>query len=65
MLPGHGGPLVFILCQHGHGLFVGEEAPPSHLTALPAVDTPTPLRELVLQLEDAGEVSVENQITKY
>ena len=27
MLPGHGGPLVFILCQHGHGLFVGEEAP--------------------------------------
>jgi len=38
---------------------------PSHLTALPAVDTPTPLRELVLQLEDAGEVSVENQITKY
>ena len=31
---------------------------PSHLTALPAVDTPTTLRELVLQLEDAGEVWV-------
>ncbi|CAL1126565.1 unnamed protein product [Cladocopium goreaui] len=31
---------------------------PSHLTALPAVDTPTPLRELVLQLEDAGEVKL-------
>ena len=30
---------------------------PTHLASLPAVDNPTPLRELLLQLEDAGEVS--------
>ena len=29
---------------------------PPHLAALPCVDCPTPLRDVLLQLEDAGEV---------
>ena len=28
---------------------------PSHLSSLPCVDSPTQFRDLVLQLEDAGE----------
>ena len=65
MLPGHGGAVGIHSVNMDTVFLLEKKHLPSHLTALPAVDTPTPLRELVLQLEDAGEVSVENQITKY